>query len=95
MNIGGNLKKINLSGDGKITGDYIEEPSSDDSDGQDHDNQHHQPDYDKVKEQIQNSVGCKVKGIIIVNKVILFNTGSWKFPYFITCIWAYYSNASL
>ena len=93
MNIGGNLKKINLSKDGKVIGEYIEEPSTDDTEEHNHEN--YQPDYDKVKEKIQNSEGCKVRGTIIVNKVIFINIGSWKFPYFITCIWTYYSNASI
>jgi hypothetical protein len=74
MNIGGNLKKFKLAKDGKLVGEYKDEPTSSSSDyNHEHENDQDfnpQPDYEKVKEQINNSEGCRVKGNIVVNKVL-------------------------
>jgi hypothetical protein len=77
MNIGGSLKKFNLNKNGKVVGEYIEEPSTDVSSDFDNNNDSFQPDYNHVKDQINNSEGCKVQGTITVNKVILTYIGSW------------------
>ncbi len=95
MNIGGNLKKFRLSKDGKVTGEYKDEPANTSSDyNHEHEvdsNYSPQPDYQRVKEEILNSEGCRVFGAVIVNKVNLINLGSRKLPYFITRIWTYHS----
>jgi len=49
------------------------------------------PDYEKVKEQFKNEEGCNMKGVFLVNKVIISNNrpGPRKFPFIFSSLCSY------
>ena len=78
LNIGGTLTKIRIDKNGKNLGEYkkvepANPPAKKDDHGHSHDNEEeNQPDYEMVKKQLSEGEGCKVRGTVIVNKVLLY-----------------------
>jgi hypothetical protein len=65
-NIGGNLKKLRLNNQGKVINEEVQYPKSQNND----EDEEQQPDYNYVIKQLNDEEGCRVKGPVIVNKVI-------------------------
>jgi hypothetical protein len=75
VNIHGSLMKYRLDKNKNILGEekyHVKESTKEDSKKNEHGHAHDEdsmPDYEDVKNEIDNQEGCKIKGYFLVNKV--------------------------